>query len=299
MHLRAYIYLLLTTLFWGGNVIAGKLAVGHISPMLLTAGRWGLAFLLMLAIGFHNLKRDWPLIKQHWMLLAMLGILGFALFNVALYTALEFTSALNVSIEQAAIPMLIFLLNFLFFRTRASWGQIAGLLVTLLGVALTASHGELRRLLALDLNFGDAIMLVSILVYAGYTVMLRYRPNIHWHSLMIALSGAAFVGSLPFAVAEFASGSGVLPDTRGWSLLLYAVIFPSLLAQVLYVKGIELIGANRAGLFINLVPVFGAVLSILLLGEAFHLYHAVALALVFGGIALAEISGRRVGAAPA
>ena len=297
MHLRAYIYLLLTTLFWGGNVIAGKLAVGHISPMLLNAGRWGFAFLLILAIGFRNLRHDWPLIRKHWLLLSGLGTLGFTIFNVALYTALASTSALNVSIEQAAIPMLIILLNFVFFRMKAGWGQIAGLVVTLLGVALTASHGEFGRLLALDVNIGDAIMLVSILVYAGYTVLLRFRPAIHWQSLMIALSATAFISSVPFALGEFAAGAGLMPDMRGWAVMLYAVIFPSLAAQVLYVMGIELIGANRAGLFINLVPIFGALLAVVLLGEEFQTYHAIALALVFGGIALAEYSGRRFEAA--
>lgn len=298
MHQRAYIYLLLTTLFWGGNSIAGKLAVGHISPMLLTAGRWGLAFLLILIIGWKSVKADWAVMRKHWLLLTLLGTFGFTIFNVALYTALTLTTAINVSIEQAGIPMLIFLLNFLFFRLKASGGQIIGLCLTLLGVALTASHGTLTRLLSLDLNHGDAIMLASILVYSGYTVALRFKPNIHWHSLMVALTGSAFLTSLPFVAAEFSIGSGIVRDLQGWTILLYVLIFPSLLAQVLYIKGVELIGANRAGLFINLVPIFGTLLSIILLGEEFHLYHAIALALVFGGIALAEYSGRRFEAAP-
>jgi len=298
MHQRAYIYLLLTTLFWGGNAIAGKLAIGHISPMLLTAGRWGLAFVILLIIGWQNVKADLPVIRKHWLLLTLLGTFGFTIFNVALYTALTLTTAINVSIEQAGIPMLIFLLNFLFFRLKASAGQIVGLCFTLLGVALTASHGTLTRLLSLDLNLGDAIMLASMFVYSAYTVALRFKPDIHWHSLMVALTGSAFITSLPFVATEFALGAGIVPDVRGWAVLLYVLIFPSLLAQVLYIKGVELIGANRAGLFINLVPIFGTLLSIILLGEEFHLYHAAALALVFGGIALAEYSGRRHEAAP-
>jgi len=298
MHQRAYIYLLLTTLFWGGNAIAGKLAVGHISPMILTVGRWGLAFAVMLLIGWRSVKADLPVLRKHWLLLTLLGACGFTIFNVALYSALTFTTAINVSIEQAGMPMLIFLLNFLFFKLKASGGQIIGLCLTLLGVALTASHGALSRLLSLDLNIGDAIMLVSIVVYSGYTVALRFKPDVHWHSLLVALTGVAFVTSLPFAAAEFAVGTAIVPDLKGWMILLYVLIFPSLLAQALYIKGVELIGANRAGLFINLVPIFGTLLSIILLGEEFHLYHAVALALVFGGIALAEYSGRRHQATP-
>lgn len=298
MHGRAYIFLLLTTLFWGGNSIAGKLAVGQISPMLLTAGRWGLAFAVMLAIGWPRLRQDWPLVRKHWLMLFLLGMLGFTVFNVALYSALVFTTAINVSIEQAGIPMLIFLLNFLLFRLKASWGQIVGLCLSLLGVVLTASHGQLSRLLALDLNLGDVLMLGAILVYSGYTVALRFKPAIHWHSLMIVLTGIAFISTLPFVAGEFAIGAGIVPGAQGWMILFYVVVFPSLLAQVLYIRGVELIGANRAGLFINLVPIFGTLLSIMLLGEEFHLYHAIALALVFGGIALAEYSGRRFETAP-
>ena len=159
---------------------------------------------------------------------------------------------------------------------------------------LTASHGELGRLLALDLNFGDVIMLAAIIVYSAYTVALRFKPAIHWQSLMIILTGSAFVSSLPFTAAEFAAGSGIWPGTNGWLILLYVVIGPSILAQIFYIGGVELIGANRAGLFINLVPIFGTLLSILLLGETFHTYHALALALVFGGIWLAETKGRKI-----
>jgi drug/metabolite transporter (DMT)-like permease len=131
-------------------------------------------------------------------------------------------------------------------------------------------------------------MLGAVIAYAGYTVALRFKPDIHWQSLMIALMASGFLTSLPFAVAEARSGAAILPDARGWGVILYTVIFPSLLAQIFYVRGNELIGANRAGLFVNLVPVFGTLLSLLVLGEQFRLYHGIALALVLGGIWLAE-----------
>jgi drug/metabolite transporter (DMT)-like permease len=293
MHRRAYIFLLLTTFFWGGNAIAGKLAVGHVSPMLLTAIRWGLTCAIMIIIGWPNLKSDWPRIREHWLLLSILGTLGFTLFNVALYSALALTTAINVSIEQAGMPMLIFLFNFLFFGLKASWAQIVGLCLTLFGVTLTAAHGDLSRLMALDLNLGDVIMLSSIAVFSAYTVLMRFKPSIHWQSLMIALTGSAFLTSLPFVAGEYALDAAIWPDKQGWIILLYVLIFPSLVAQALYIMGVELIGANRAGLFINLVPIFGTLLSIILLGEDFHLYHAVALVLVFGGIALAEYRAPR------
>jgi len=290
---NAYVLLLLTTLFWGGNAIAGKLAVGHISPMLLTTLRWGLAAAIMLAIGLPRFRRDWPVVRRNLALLFALGTAGFMLFNAAMYSALLFTSAINVSIEQAGMPMLIFAFNFLLYRMGVSMGQIVGFSLSLLGVALTAAHGDLTRLAELDVNAGDALMLAASLVYAGYTVALRYRPAIHWQSLMLAMCAAAFVSSLPFAAWELAAGKAVMPDARGWAVTAYTAIFPSILSQAFYIRGVELIGANRAGLFINLVPIFGTLLSILLLGEAFHPYHAVAMAMVLGGIWLAEHSGRK------
>jgi len=288
MQRQAYLLLLLTTIFWGGNAIAGKLAIGHISPMVLTSMRWAFAVAFMLAIGWQRFRADWPLIRQNWLLLSALGTFGFTVFNVALYSALTFTMAINVSVEQAGMPMLIFLLNFLFFRLKASWAQMVGLILSVAGILLTASHGAPARLLALDLNVGDAIMVSACIVYAGYTVALRFKPPIHWQSLMIMLTGSAFLSSIPFVAAEFHYGAGIWPDTQGWLILLYVVIFPSILAQIFYIRGVDMIGANRAGLFINLVPISGTLLSIVLLGEAFHLYHAIALALVFGGIWLAE-----------
>ena len=296
MFRNAYILLLLTTLFWGGNSIAGKLAVDHISPMLLTTMRWSVATLIMLAIALPQARVDWPVIRRNLLLLLALGTAGFTMFNLALYSAVIFTSAINVSIEQAGMPMLIFVANFVLYRMRVAIGQIVGFSFSLMGVALTASHGDVTRLAELDVNVGDAIMLIALVVYAGYTVALRYKPAIHWKSLMLALCVAALVSSIPFSAWEIATDRAIWPDAQGFGVVAYTALLPSILSQAFYIRGVELIGANRAGLFINLVPIFGTLLSIMILGEEFHLYHAAALALVLGGIGLAEHSGRRMAA---
>lgn len=294
MHRHAYLLLLATTLIWGGNAVAGKLAVGHVSPMLLATLRWAIAFCCLYALGRHRLAADWQLVRPRLLYLSVMGFFGFAAFNIALYSALVFTTAVNASIEQAAIPMVIFGLNLIIFRQRIFAGQIVGFVLTLAGVVLTATHGDIRNLLRLDLNVGDALVLVAVIVYAGYTVALRFRPAIHWQSYMIVLSASACLTSIPFAIGELAAGYAVWPDAIGWGCVLYTAIFPSLLSQVFFMRGVEMIGANRAGLFINLVPIFGTLLSIMILGEALHLYHVAAIALALGGIWLAESSGRRV-----
>jgi drug/metabolite transporter (DMT)-like permease len=296
MHRTAYLLLVLTTLFWGGNAVAGKLAIGHVSPMLLTALRWGVAMVVLWLIGHKQLRIDWKLVRGNLPLLMALGFLGFAVFNIALYSALLYTTAINVSIEQAAMPMLIFAANFLLFRLRVTWLQIVGFVLSIAGVALTASHGDPRELLALNVNFGDLLMLIGVIVYSAYTVALRLKPAIHWQSLMIVLTGVAFIGTLPFVAAEFYAGAGIVPDVQGLGVVAYTIFFPSIVAQIFYIKGVEMIGANRAGLFINLVPIFGTLLSVMILRETFHLYHGIAMVLVLGGIWLAEASGRRADA---
>jgi drug/metabolite transporter (DMT)-like permease len=293
MNRKAYLFLLTTALLWGGNAVAGKFAVGHISPMLLTLLRWFLAFLLIACISVRPIMRDWKEIKPHIPLLAALGAFGFTFFNMALYSALNYTSAINVTIEQAGIPMVIFLTNLLVFGTRVRPGQIFGFSLSLIGVALTAGHGNFARLASLDVNFGDALMISAVLLYSGYTVALRFRPSINWQSLMTVMTFFAFLTAVPFTIWEWHSGAMNPPDLTGTMVVLYTAVFPSLAAQVLFIKGVEYIGANRAGLFINAVPIFGTLLAVALLGEDFQIYHAVALVLVLGGIWIAELSGRK------
>lgn len=286
---NATLLLVLTTLFWGGNAVAGKFAVGHVSPMVLTACRWLIAAAILLIAARAHIARDWPVIRANLGYLFLLGAFGFAIFNATLYSALKFTTAINVTILQAAMPMFIFALNFAAFRTHVHWAQIIGYTVTLLGVVLTASQGEPAKLLGLTLNKGDLLMLVGSLIYATYSVALRARPNIHWLSFLTALVTAAAVASLGLAAYEIADGTAIWPATStAWAVIAYTIVFPSLIGQAFFARGVELIGSNRAGLFLNLVPIFGSLLAVGLLGEAFQLYHALAMALVIGGIALAQ-----------
>lgn len=288
MNRRAYAYLTVTMLFWGANAVAGKIAVGHISPLALTTLRWAAALLVILAFMMPQVRRDWAEIRRHWLLLFLYGAAGFTGFNALLYSALNYTSAINSVIVQAGIPMLIFVFNFLLFRVQASLAQVAGFTITFVGVLLTASHGDFSALRNLELNFGDALMLVAAVVYALYTISLRWKPAIHWQSFIAAPAFGALISALPLLAWEIARGDVIYPDATGWLVVLYAGLFPSLISQIFYVRGVELIGANRAGLFINAIPVFGTLLSVLMIGETLHMFHVIALVLVLGGIAVAE-----------
>ena len=288
-----YLVLATVALFWGGNAIAGKLAVGHVSPMLLTLLRWSFACLFMAPFAIPVAKREWQTIRQNLVFLFILGAVGFTCFNALFYLSLNYTTAINVTIEQSAMPLVVFLANFILFRTGVALFQIVGFSLTLVGVALTASHGSPAALLALDLNRGDALMMGAVLLYGLYTVTLKFKPDLDWRSTIFVLSLAALVVAVPFALIEQAIGQTQTPDLQGLCAALYTAVFPSLLGQALYIRGVEMIGPNRANLFINLVPIFGAILAVAILGETLHGYHMAALVFVIGGILLAERGLRR------
>lgn len=256
--------------------------------MVLTFLRWTLAVAIITAISLPQLVRDWPVVRTRLPYFFVLGAVGYTCFNAALYTALKYTSAINVAVIQAGIPMVIFGLNFLLFRTRVFAGQIIGFVLTIAGVALLASHGDLMSLIQLDMNIGDAIMLLAVLSYAIYTVILRWKPQVNWRTLMAIPAMAALISSVPLLFWEMSQDAALWPDTKGWAITLYTAIFPSLVAQIFFILGVERIGPNRAGLFINLIPVFGTLLSVFIIGETLHPYQIIALFLTLGGIAVAE-----------
>ncbi len=292
---KAYALLAWATLFWAGNSIAGKLAVGHASPMVVVAVRWLVVMVVLYVFTRKHIAADWPVIRSRWKYLLLLGVLGFTGFSVALYYALVFTTAINSAILQGGMPFFVFCASFVLFGSRISPKQAVGFVISFIGVVAIAVRGDIDNLAALDINFGDALMLVAIISYGVYTAALRSKPTLHWASLMFALCLGATLSSLPLLALEMAQGATIIPDLQGWAAITYIVIFPSLLGQVFYIRAVELIGSNRAGLFVNLLPIWGAVLAVTLLGEAFHLYHAVALVLILAGIGLAEY-GARAGA---
>jgi drug/metabolite transporter (DMT)-like permease len=285
---KAYIFLVITGLGWAGNAVVGKFAVGHVGPMTLTLARWSIAFALIVLISLPQIRIDWPEIKKNWLVCFVSAGLGFTAFNALLYTALLHTSAINVVIEQAGIPGLIFLGNYLLFRIKLRGAQFAGYMITLLGVAVTASNGSLQTILNLGFNLGDLLMLLAGVIYAVYTISLRHKPNIHWKSMFAASAFGAMIAAIPLFAWEASSPGFIVPDLIGWGAILFTALMPSLVSQILYVRGIELIGSNRASLFINTIPVFGTLLAVIFLREPLLGFHVAALVLVVAGIAIAE-----------
>lgn len=294
---QPYLLLVAAPLFWGGNVVAAKLVVGQIDPVLLLASRCVAATLVILPFAWPYLRADWPAVRRHWLLLMAYGAIGYALFNVLLYQGLKTTTGVNSAVEQAALPMLILGANFIIFRVRAIGLQILGVLLAIFGVLLTATHGQLERLLTFDINIGDGLVILACLTYTAYTLALRFRPAMHIMSFMgVSFAGAAITGVIMLAlfgggIDQFATLAQASPTV--WAVIAYVAVFPSMFSQVAYARGVELVGANRAAPSHNLIPVFGTLGSVLILGEQFQPYHFLSAAIIIGGIVLAELAARR------
>ena len=213
---NAYVLLTLATLLWGGNSVAGKLASFDWQPFTITSARWLLTALLLLPFAWPHLKRDWQILTTDWKTLAALGAFGMALFNLLMYLALNHTSAINVSIEQASMPVMIMLANFVLFSQRTSALQITGLICSIVGVLVTTTGGKPWLFFTEGLNFGDAVMLLACVFYAGYTIGLRWRPKVHWLTFIWMISVSAFAMTIPFFVWEIQQQPFTLPPAKGW-----------------------------------------------------------------------------------
>ncbi len=284
---QPYLLLSLAPLFWAGNLILARGLRAEIPPVGLAFWRWVAGSAIALAFAWPHLRADWATIRQHWRTLALLSVLGIGAFNTLLYVGLQSTPALNGLLVQASLPLFVALLSYCFFGDRLTIRQQIGLALALLGAIAIISRGNWQVLANLDFNPGDLWIFLAAICYAAYSSLLRLRPAIHPLSFLVVLfmGGALFL--LPLYVWE--SGDRPLrwnPTTA--AAITYVAIFPSLLSYLCYNRGVELVGANRAGLFIYLLPLFGSLLAVALLGERFQSYHLLGLAAIAGGIAIAN-----------
>ena len=284
---RAYPLLTMTALFWAGNSIVGRAARELVPPAALSFWRWTLALALLLPLAWPHLKRDWPALRAHGPIMVILGALGIGAFNTLLYTGLQTTTALNSMLIQSAQPALILMVGGLVMRDRTSARQIAGVLVSLVGVLIVIARGDPVLLLALRLNAGDAIIAFAVLLWALYSVLLRRRPPVHPLSFLAASIMVGLVVIAPVYTAEVASGRLIVPEAGSALAIAYVSIFPSFLAYLFFNRGVELIGSAATAQYMNVMPLMGAGLAMLFLGETLHLFHVAGLALVVAGIWIA------------
>ncbi|HKX90435.1 MAG TPA: DMT family transporter [Sphingopyxis sp.] len=284
---RAYPLLTVTALFCAGNSIVGRAARDLVPPAALSFWRWTLALALLLPLAWPHLKRDWPVLRANWPTVALLGALAIGAFNTMLYTGLQSTTALNSMLIQSALPALVLIVGTLVMGDRTSLRQIAGVTISLAGVLTIIGRGDPATLLGLHLNIGDAIIGAAVLLWALYSVLLRRRPAVHPLSFLAASIIVGIAVIAPVYAHELRSGPLIVPGTESALAIAYVSIFPSFLAYLFFNRGVELIGSAATGQYMNVMPLMGAGLAMLFLGERLYLFHIVGLALIVAGILVA------------
>ncbi len=287
-----YLLLSLATLFWAGNFVLGRAVRGHVPPVGLAFWRWTVALVVLAALSWRGIAAQWRPLVRKWPVVVVLGILGVGNFQVFVYIGLRQTEATNALLLNAACPALIVAITFLSGQGRASVRQLAGIALSLVGVSAILTEGRIAELLGFRFNPGDVWVLAAVLSWAIYTVLLARRPaGVDPLVLLTALVVVGVAWIAPFYAWEISRGLTMRLDAVTAGAVLYVAIFASVLAYLFWNAGVAALGANRAGAFSNLMPAFGTILAVLLLGEQLHLFHAAGIALIFAGVYLAGRGG--------
>lgn len=289
---NAFLLLSLVSLFWAGNQIVGRAAAGEVPPILLGCLRWVLATLFILPFAWRSLQADWPVVRANLAFLAFLGIVGGGAINTLSYIGLNYTTAMNALILNSSAPIFIVLFCYLIFGDRITLVQAFGIAVSIAGVLSVVLGGDFSALAGIALNRGDLLIMLGMASWGVYTAFLRKRPPIAPLSFAATTFAAAALANMPLVAIEAAVSYPPRPSLFALLAIGYAGVFPSVIAYMFYNRSVELIGGSRAGVYTHLVPVFGAILAFVFLGETPGFHHAVGFALIVAGIWLASRRAR-------
>jgi len=287
------VLLVLPPLLWASNAVVGRMVQGMVPPVMMNFIRWLIAFMVLLPLAGRVLKPGSDMWRA-WRRFSLLGLFGIGLYNAFQYLALKTSTPINVTLVGASMPVWMLLTGWLFFKVQVSLRQILGAVLSIVGVLVVLSRGELRQLLALRLVTGDLLMMLATIAWALYSWLLTLPGDAQklrhdWSAFLMAqvVFGLAWSGL-------FAGGEWLVSDARihwSWTLaaaLLYVGVVPAIIALRCWGSGVQRVGPNIAAFFSNLTPLFAALLSLAFLGELPHVYHAVAFMLVVGGIVLSS-----------
>jgi drug/metabolite transporter (DMT)-like permease len=284
-HPSPYLLLSLTSLFWAANWVVGRAMRNDIPPIAMGFWRWGIALAILLPFAAAELRCKWHVVRSSWLTLTLLGLLGAVVFNTLIYVGLQYTAATNGVLFNSVSPILIILLSWVVARERISGLQACGVMLSLVGVLAIVARGEVASLVAFHFNRGDLWLITAMLLWAIYTIVLRRRPReLSAMGFLAAMLLLSLPFLLPFYLWEFSVRGGFALTPATVAALAYYGTVPSIIAYLFWNRGVAQVGPNEAGLFVHLMPLFGALLSVIFLGERLYAYHYAGAALIFGGI---------------
>ena len=281
---NAYILLALAGLLWSGNHVAGRAVAGHIPPLFLSALRWLIGAAVIYPFARPHLARDWPAIVRGWKSVLFLTLSGGAVFSALQYVGLQWTTALNVAVFNSFSPVMMVAAGAAIFGDRLRIVQVMGILTSLAGVLLIVAQGDLETLKAMSFNTGDLVILFNMALWAVYSAFLRTRPAMHWTSFTFVLAIGATIATAPFAAWELAAGRTIEISWLTITAVAYVSTFSGILAFAFWNIGIGMIGSSRGGMFLHLIPIYGAILATSLLGEQLHVFHIGGFVLILAGL---------------
>ncbi|WP_439534530.1 DMT family transporter [Polymorphobacter sp.] len=282
-----YALLTLTALFWAGNSVVARGARDVVPPAALSFWRWALALVILLPLAWPHLKRDAAVLRAGWKPLVLMGVLGVGAFNTLLYQGLQVTTAVNGLLLQSMQPGLILAMGVLMFGDPAGRRQWLGVVLSVAGAVLIITRGDFGVLATMRFNRGDLVIGIAVVCWSLYSTLLRTRPVVHPLSFLAATGVIGLMAVLPVYVAELVEGRLIVARAESWLAIGYVALLPSLIAYLCFNRGVQLVGAAPAMLYLNIMPVIGAGLAALFLGEAILWYHFAGMGLIGLGIVAA------------
>ena len=274
--------LVFATLLWGGNFVIGRAVAGDIPPITLAFLRWIVAFLVFFPIAYSRTKKEWPMLKKHFGAVIILALTGVAAFNTLVYIGLHYTTSINASLMNSSTPIIIYILSFLFLKERLTKFQLFGTLLSLAGVLFIISGGSFESLLAFSFNKGDIIVLVAVFCWSIYSLLIKkYAGKLPGYSTFLVTIALGALMLLPFTGYELLTTSqAIIWGTSTIGAIFYVGIIASIVAFLSWNTGVVALGANKAGIYLNFIPVFATIFAVLFLDEK------LLVAQVVGGIAV-------------
>ncbi len=282
--------LVLATLFWSGNFIVGKFAtLFQIPPLTLNVLRWISVWLILAPFTYKEILNNLPQIKKNWFVISFMGVITISTFNSVVYFALNYTQVINAVLVLAAIPAATIFFSSIMNIEKTNMFQIIGLFLSIIGIGSIISNGEIQRIVSLNFNKGDLWMLVCVFSWALYSTLLKKNKfSFSQFSLIQLMVSVGILFLVPQFFYEQSIGLELNYNKAFFLILTYVVVFPAIAAYYCWQKGVEIIGPNRASMFIQLMPLFSAIMAILIFNEKFQLYHFIGASLILIGIYLSN-----------